>query len=70
MAMIMRRYSDPQSSVAEACKSRHIRIGASAHHHPTGHGAPDYRGRTTAPLHLSDSVTSCFSLDTRPGLEY
>jgi hypothetical protein len=25
---------------------------------------------TAAPLHLSDSVTSCFSLDTRPGLEY
>jgi hypothetical protein len=32
MAMILQRYSDPQSSVAEAYKSRHIRIGPSAHH--------------------------------------
>jgi hypothetical protein len=35
----MRRYSDRQSSVAEACKSRHIRIGPSAHHYPIGYGA-------------------------------
>ncbi len=32
MAMIMQCYSDAQSSVAEACKSRHIRIGPSVHH--------------------------------------